>query len=193
MSSSTLGFGAAAGGLSDTDVVIPIGPRNAAMTGALRLVLTVDGDTIVTARPIIGYMHRGAEKLFEVRDYRQILVLANRHDWLSAFNSEIGLALAVEQLLGVAVPVRAVWLRTLLAELGRVLHHLAHLGGDPLGHHRRGGDRAGVRRARGDSIGYGGVFRRPGALHGHPGRRPARRAGLDGWTRADRAADAVRA
>ena len=57
------------------------------------------------AEPIVGYMHRGAEKLFEVRDYRQIIVLANRHDWLSAFANELGVVLAVERMLGMEVPV----------------------------------------------------------------------------------------
>jgi NADH-quinone oxidoreductase subunit D len=73
-------------------------------------------------------MHRGAEKLFEARDYRQIIVLANRHDWLSAFSNELGVVLAVERMLGMEVPVRATWARTLLAELNRVLNHLMFLG-----------------------------------------------------------------
>ena len=77
-------------------------------------------------------MHRGAEKLFEVRDYRQALVLANRHDWLSAFSNELGVALAVERMLGMDVPVRATYARTLLAELNRVLSHLAFLGSFPV-------------------------------------------------------------
>jgi NADH-quinone oxidoreductase subunit D len=77
-------------------------------------------------------MHRGAEKLFEVRDYRQIIVLANRHDWLSAFSNELGVVLAVERMMGIEVPERAVWLRTLLAELNRVLNHLMFLGSYPL-------------------------------------------------------------
>ncbi len=77
-------------------------------------------------------MHRGAEKLFEVRDYRQIIVLANRHDWLSAFANELGVVLAVERLMGIEVPERAVWLRTALAELNRVLNHLMFLGSYPL-------------------------------------------------------------
>src|SRR6201992_577682 len=77
-------------------------------------------------------MHRGAEKLFEVRDYRQIIVLANRHDWLSAFSNELGVAMAVERLMGIEVPERAVWLRTALAELNRVLNHLMFLGSYPL-------------------------------------------------------------
>ena len=73
----------------------------------------------------------GAEKLFEVRDYRQALALANRHDWLSAFANEIGLCLAVESMLGMEIPERATWLRTLLAELNRALSHLAFLAGLP--------------------------------------------------------------
>src|SRR4028119_1093632 len=77
-------------------------------------------------------MHRGAEKLFEVRDYRQIIVLSNRHDWLSAFSNELGVVLAVERLMGIEVPERAVWLRTALAELNRVLNHLMFLGSYPL-------------------------------------------------------------
>jgi len=77
-------------------------------------------------------MHRGAEKLFEARDYRQIIMLANRHDWLSAFSNELGVVLAVERMLGMEVPTRAVWTRTLLAELNRVLNHLMFLGSYPL-------------------------------------------------------------
>jgi NADH-quinone oxidoreductase subunit D len=81
---------------------------------------------------VIGYMHRGAEKLFEARDYRQIIMLANRHDWLSAFSNELGVVLGVERMLGMEVPTRAVWTRTLLAELNRVLNHLMFLGSYPL-------------------------------------------------------------
>ena len=87
---------------------------------------------MLSAEPIIGYMHRGAEKLFEVRDYRQIIMLANRHDWLSAFANELGVVLAVERLMGIEVPERAIWLRTALAELNRVLNHLMFLGSYPL-------------------------------------------------------------
>ena len=104
----------------------PVHPR------VLRLQLTLDGERVVACEPIIGYMHRGAEKLFEVRDYRQIIVLANRHDWLSAFANELGVVLAVERLMGIEVPERAVWLRTALAELNRVLNHLMFLGSYPI-------------------------------------------------------------
>src|SRR6201996_1056167 len=113
-------------------MVLNIGPQHPATHGVLRLKIVVDGERVLSAEPIVGYMHRGAEKLFEVRDYRQITVLANRHDWLSAFNSEIGVVAAVERMLGMEVPERAVWLRTLLAELNRVLNHLMFLGSYPL-------------------------------------------------------------
>jgi NADH-quinone oxidoreductase subunit D len=118
--------------LATQDMVLNIGPQHPATHGVLRLRLTLDGERIVHCEPVIGYMHRGAEKLFEVRDYRQIIVLSNRHDWLSAFSNELGVVIAVERMMGMEVPVRAVWLRTLLAELNRVLNHLMFLGSYPL-------------------------------------------------------------
>src|SRR5690606_17272244 len=137
----TVGLGAGAAGLYERgggadlateDMVLNIGPQHPATHGVLRLKLTLDGERIVACEPVIGYMHRGAEKLFEVRDYRQILVLANRHDWLSSFANEIGIVLAAERMLGMEVPPRAVWARTLLCELNRVLNHLMFLGSYPL-------------------------------------------------------------
>ena len=119
-------------GIVATDMVLNIGPQHPATHGVLRLRLLLDGERIISAEPIIGYMHRGAEKLFEVRDYRQIIMLANRHDWLSAFANELGVVIAVERMLGMEVPIRAVWARTLLAELNRVLNHLMFLGSYPL-------------------------------------------------------------
>ena len=118
--------------LATTEMLLNIGPQHPATHGVLRLLLTLDGERIVDAEPMIGYMHRGAEKLFEVRDYRQIIMLANRHDWLSAFSNELGVVLAVERMLGMEVPERAVWARTLLAEMNRVLNHLMFLGSYPL-------------------------------------------------------------
>jgi NADH-quinone oxidoreductase subunit D len=125
----TIGTGA---GLETSDMVLNIGPQHPSTHGVLRLKLVLDGERVVSCEPIVGYMHRGAEKLFEARDYRQIIVLANRHDWLSAFNNELGVVLAVERLMGLEVPERAVWLRTALAELNRVLNHLMFLGSYPL-------------------------------------------------------------
>src|SRR3954451_23810868 len=113
----TVGTGA---GLDTADMVLNCGPQPPSTRGVRRRRLVLDGERVVSAEPIIGYMHRGAEKLFEVRDYRQIIVLANRHDWLSAFSNELGVVLAVERLMGMEVPERAVWLRTALAEMNRV-------------------------------------------------------------------------
>ncbi len=112
-------------------LLINLGPAHPSAHGMLRLRLVLDGDRIATAEPEIGFMHRGAEKLFEARDYRQIIVLANRHDWLGAFASELGVVLAAERLARIEVPPRAIWARTLLAELNRVLSHLAFLSSYP--------------------------------------------------------------
>ncbi len=134
----TVALGGAAAALRDpaageAAVVLDISPQHPSAHGALRLRLRCDGDVIHSAEPEIGFLHRGTEKLFEVRDYRQIMVLANRHDWLSAFSSELGVALAVERMLGLEVPVRATWLRTLLAELNRIASHLLFLAAFPVG------------------------------------------------------------
>jgi len=126
----TVGMGP--GALETADMVLNVGPQHPATHGVLRLRLVVDGERIVTAEPIIGYMHRGAEKLFEVRDYKQITVLANRHDWLSGFANELGVVLGVEAMLGIEVPERATWMRTMVAELNRILSHLVFLGSYPL-------------------------------------------------------------
>ncbi|MBK5307219.1 MAG: NADH-quinone oxidoreductase subunit D [Frankiaceae bacterium] len=127
MTARSFSLGVAAEGTADA--VLDIAPQHPSAHGGLKLALTLDGDRILTAEPVVGFMHRGAEKLFEVRDYRQIVMLANRHDWLSSFASELGVVLAVERMLGMEVPARAVWLRTLLAELNRVLNHLMFLAG----------------------------------------------------------------
>jgi NADH-quinone oxidoreductase subunit D len=126
----TVGVGAAAAHLG-VDRVVDLGPLHPAAHGAYRLRLTVRGEpddlVVISAEPLVGHLHRGAEKLFEVRDYRQVLTLANRHDWLAAFGNELTVALAVERMTGMEVPPRAQWLRTLLCELNRILAHLVFL------------------------------------------------------------------
>ena len=90
-----------------------------------QLSVVVDGGRVLRADPRIGLMHRSAEKLFESRDYRQAMLLANRHDWLSPFTSEVCVARAVESALGIAVPERASRIRTLMLEAERIAATLA--------------------------------------------------------------------
>lgn len=82
---------------------------------------------VVAATVVTGRLHRGAEKLFESRDYRAALALADRHDWLGAVGSETSLAQLVERMVGITVPPRAIWLRALLLEHSRITHHLLWL------------------------------------------------------------------
>ncbi|MFP5225797.1 MAG: NADH-quinone oxidoreductase subunit D [Actinomycetota bacterium] len=110
------------------EMTLSIGPQHPATHGVLRVVLTLDGEVIKEAVPVIGYMHRGFDKLAEVRDYRQIIALSNRHDWLSAFGNEVGVALAVERLMDLEVPDRAQWIRMLFCEWNRILNHLMFIG-----------------------------------------------------------------
>ncbi len=116
------------GELRTQDMNLNIGPQHPATHGVLRVVIDLDGEKIVRATPVIGYMHRGFEKLAEARDYRQIIALVNRHDWLSAFCNELGVALAVERMMELEVPDRAEWIRVLMAEWNRVLNHLMFVG-----------------------------------------------------------------
>ena len=147
-------------------VVLPLGPHHPSSHGVLQLRLSVSDGVVVSAEPVVGFMHRGAEKLFEVRDYRQLVMLANRHDWLSAFGNELGICLAVERMLGMSVPDRAVWLRTLLAEVNRVLNHLAFLGASSLDRQlafrEREGLQAVMEEATGGRMHY--MFNRIGGL-----------------------------
>lgn len=110
-----------------SDRVLDLGARHPSAHGMLRLALTHEGERVTSAEPLVGSMHRGAEKLFEARDYRQLIMLADRHDWMSAPGSELAVTLAIEHLLGMQVPERATWLRTMLAELNRIGVHAAFL------------------------------------------------------------------
>jgi NADH-quinone oxidoreductase subunit D len=122
----------AEGPLRTEEMILNIGPQHPSTHGVLRIILELDGEMIIRAEPVIGYMHRGAEKLSEYRDPRQVLVLMNRHDWLSALNNELGWVIAVERMLEIQVPDRAQWIRTMLAEWNRLLNHLMFTGSYPL-------------------------------------------------------------
>jgi NADH-quinone oxidoreductase subunit D len=120
------------GQLRTEEMILNIGPQHPSTHGVLRIVLELDGEMIIRAEPVIGYMHRAAEKLSEYRDPRQVLVLMNRHDWLSAFNNELGWIMAIERMLEIEVPERAQWIRTMMAEWNRLLNHLMFTGSYPL-------------------------------------------------------------
>ena len=116
-------------GMAPADITLDLGDLHPSGHGALRVACRIEDGVVVAADPQPGLLHRGTEKLLEVRDYRQALMLANRHDWLSAVTSEVALALAVEELLGLEPPPRAVWLRTILCEINRAAAALMHAAG----------------------------------------------------------------
>jgi NADH-quinone oxidoreductase subunit D len=112
------------GRLDTQEMILNVGPQHPATHGVFRLLATIDGEVLIDAEPIIGYMHRGYEKLVEARDYRQITNLVSRMDWLSGINNELPLAMALETLMEIEVPARAQWLRVVLCEMNRILNHL---------------------------------------------------------------------
>ncbi|MBI2169724.1 MAG: NADH-quinone oxidoreductase subunit D [Actinobacteria bacterium] len=114
--------------LQDEDMVLNIGPQHPATHGTLRVVVKLDGERVVAADPVIGYMHRGYEKLTEYRSYPQVTTLINRIDWLSSFANEVPFIHAGEQIMGIEAPPRAVYIRTVLTELSRIATFLLFLG-----------------------------------------------------------------
>lgn len=106
---------------------VDLGEDHPTRPGLVTIPVRLDDDVITDTNVRIGYLHRGAEKLFEVRDYRQIPMLASRHDWQAPFVGEVGSALVTERALGITPPERVTWLRTLLVEFTRMSSHLAFL------------------------------------------------------------------
>ncbi len=114
--------------LDTGDMILNLGPQHPATHGTLRLVVRLDGERVLAADPVIGYMHRGYEKLTEFRTYPQVTTLINRIDWLSSFANEVPFMDAAEKLMGVEAPPRAQWIRTTLTELSRIATFLLFLG-----------------------------------------------------------------
>src|ERR671917_1580851 len=110
--------------LQTEEMILNVGPQHPATHGVFRLLATIDGEKLVDSEPIIGYMHRGYEKLVEARDYRQITNLVSRMDWLSGINNELPLWLVVEKMMEIEVPPRAQYLRVIMCEMNRILNHL---------------------------------------------------------------------
>ncbi len=109
-------------------MTLNIGPQHPATHGTLRIVARLDGEQVIEADPVMGYMHRGYEKLTEVRTYPQVTTLVNRIDWLGSFANEVPFILAAEQLMDIEAPARAQHIRTILFELGRIGHLTLFLG-----------------------------------------------------------------
>ncbi len=105
-----------------------MGPQHPSTHGVLRLVLRLDGEVVLDARPDIGYLHRGIEKIAENRTYTQFIPFVDRLDYVSAMPGEQGYCMAVEKLLGVQVPPRAEYLRVIVAELNRIASHIVWFG-----------------------------------------------------------------
>jgi NADH-quinone oxidoreductase subunit D len=113
-------------------MTLNIGPQHPSTHGVLRLVAEVDGERISKLDPAIGYMHRGKEKLSEVRTYAQITALINRIDWVSGFANEVAFIRAVEKLMNVEPAPRAQMIRLILTELTRISNHLVFASSYPL-------------------------------------------------------------
>jgi len=114
--------------LQTEDMVLNLGPQHPATHGTLRIVARLDGEQVISADVICGYMHRGYEKLTEFRTYPQVTTLVNRIDWLSSFANEVPFILAAEQLMEVEAPPRAQWIRTIMFELSRIANVTLFIG-----------------------------------------------------------------
>src|SRR5579885_2752041 len=109
-------------------MVLNMGPQHPSTHGVLRLLMELDGETIRSCRPDIGYLHTGIEKEFEVKTYQQAVTLTDRVDYLAPLSNNLGYCLAVEKLLGIEIPPQAQWMRVMLTELTRLNSHLVWLG-----------------------------------------------------------------
>jgi NADH-quinone oxidoreductase subunit D len=109
-------------------MVLNMGPQHPSTHGVLRVMLELDGETVVKAESVIGYLHTGIEKSMESKTYSQGITLTDRVDYLAPLSNNLGYCLAVEKILGLEVPKRAQYIRVLLAELTRIASHLVWLG-----------------------------------------------------------------
>src|SRR2546428_408256 len=109
-------------------VTVNMGPQHPSTHGVLRLVLVLDGETVRSAAPTIGYLHTGIEKTAEQKKWQQVIPLVERMDYLSAQSNSMAFCLSVEKLLGIEIPERVRWIRVLIAELQRINSHLVWLG-----------------------------------------------------------------
>src|SRR4051812_46379828 len=109
--------------LGTSELVINMGPPHSSTHGVLRVVLRLDGERVIDADLVVGYLHRGIEKLCEQRDWQQIVLITDRIDYVAAASNNLGYVETVEKLMSLEVPRRARYIRTILAELQRIASH----------------------------------------------------------------------
>jgi NADH-quinone oxidoreductase subunit D len=114
--------------LKTKELLLNMGPQHPSTHGVLRLLLYLEGETIVNSDPIIGYLHRGIEKLAESMTYMQFIPITDRLDYIAAFPNNLAYVQAVEKLMDLEVPLRAQYIRVILTELNRIASHLVWLG-----------------------------------------------------------------
>jgi NADH-quinone oxidoreductase subunit D len=112
----------------DRTMILNMGPQHPSTHGVLRVILEIDGETVVRIMPDIGYLHTGIEKTCEAKFYQQVVTLTDRIDYLCPLTNNLCYCLAVEKLLGLEIPPKAQWMRVLLNELTRINSHLVWLG-----------------------------------------------------------------
>ena len=109
-------------------MVLNMGPQHPSTHGVLRVVLELDGEIVLKARPVIGYLHTGIEKNMEAKTYSQAITMTDRIDYLAPLSNNLCYCLAVEKILGIEIPKRAQYIRVLLTEMTRIASHLVWLG-----------------------------------------------------------------
>jgi NADH-quinone oxidoreductase subunit D len=122
------GTGVAQLDVTESTMILNMGPQHPSTHGVLRLLLEIDGESVVRMAPDIGYLHTGIEKTCEAKFYQQVVVLTDRIDYLCPMTNNLCYVLAVEKLLGLEIPPRAQWMRVMLNELTRIASHLVWLG-----------------------------------------------------------------
>ena len=114
--------------LETVEMLLNMGPQHPSTHGVFRMILKIDGERIVDAEAIIGYLHRGSEKLCERENYRQIVTLFDRLDYVANFNNELAFVMAAEKLMGLEAPERAQFIRVIMCELNRISSHMLFYG-----------------------------------------------------------------
>jgi len=114
--------------LNSPNMTVNLGPQHPSTHGVLRLVVELDGEYVQSCEPVIGYLHRGLERMLAARPYRQLVPFTDRLDYLASLNCNLAISQTIERLASIEVPERAQYIRVLLCELNRIASHLVFLG-----------------------------------------------------------------